>query len=314
MSGNQPLDRYPDIPWHIEQFSKAPRVKFEWPNGARLAVLVHTAFEAWSEIQSPAVNWFRSIQSDAPPGGWLPAGATTEVDFVPATEHDYGGRTGIWRVLDLYKKYEIPGTFATSGLCTERYPDAVKAIVQQGHEIAAHAWAQDIRHSILPPEIQRADIQRCVSAFEHLTGQRPHGWISPGGGSTEHTARFLVAEGFNWYGDPKNDDDPYAVTIDGAPLIVIGSKRGRTGVNAADIIKQGENRDLYHRFVDEFDGLYEESATRPRMITAVMHAELQTAGANRVFDDMIQYARRHTKLWFATRGMVARHLLDHYVR
>ncbi|MBI4469566.1 MAG: PIN domain-containing protein [Acidobacteria bacterium] len=37
---------YPEIPWHIRELSQAPRLRFEWPNGARIAVLIHTAFES----------------------------------------------------------------------------------------------------------------------------------------------------------------------------------------------------------------------------------------------------------------------------
>ena len=302
------FSEYPEIPWHIQNLSQAKELDFKWPGEARMAVLIHTAFEAWSEIQHDAINHFRASQSDSPARGWLPNGATASFDYTTATEHDYGGRTGIWRVLELYRKYGIKGTFAVNGLCTVFYPEAVKAIAADGHEIAAHAWAQDIRHSVLTPELQRADIRRSVEAIEKLTGTRPVGWISPGGGSTEHTSRFLVEEGFIWHGDPKNSDVPYPIEIDGKILMIVGSRRGKTGVNMTEIIKGGQARDQYQKFVDEFDASYEESAIRPRMIVAVLHAELQTAGNTRVVEDMIKYAKQFPGVYFTTRGDVTRHL------
>ncbi|MBI3041622.1 MAG: polysaccharide deacetylase family protein [Betaproteobacteria bacterium] len=314
-TNNRGLDKYPEIPWHVEKYSKAPRLKFEWPGGARVAVLMHTAFEIFSEIQTiPAITHFRNAYSDAPSGGWLPAGTTASYDFSSSIEHDYSGRVGIWRILRLLTKYGIKGTISVTGLCTERFPDAVKEIARQGHEICAHVWAQDIRHSILSPELQLDDIRRSVSALERLTGRRPVGWISPGGNATQYTGQFLAQEKFLWWGDPgKNDDLPYLIEIDGHKMVIIGSRRGKAGINAVELIHRGgQQRELYQRFVDEFNGQYAESEQGPGLIYAVMHADFHTAGLNQVYDDMIQYARRFPGVWFTTREEIARYLLEKY--
>lgn len=310
--------KYPDIPWHAKPYSTAPHLEFEWPNKARIAVLIHTAFEQWSEIEDvPQIKWLRNSQSDAPPTGWIPEGVKQPYDWSTFIEHDYAGRIGIWRVLDLYKKYGIKGTIACNGLVTERYPEAVKEIARQGHEIAAHSWAQDIRHTLLSPELQHQEIRRCVEAFEKLTGKRPVGWISPGGQATPHLLGFLEQEGFIWCGDPgKNDDLPYPFEVNGRKMMAIGSRKGTSGINACTInMNDFSQRELYERFVDEFDALYEESRPgRPTLIYAVMHAELQTAGLTRLFEKMIQYAKQFSGVWFSNRGEVARHLLDNYVK
>ena len=301
------LTEFPEIPWYAKEYSTAPRPKFAWPNGARIAVLIHTALEAWSELPDPAITHFRAAQSEFTPLGGDQAEA---YDFNSASMHDYGGRTGIYRVLDLYKKHGITGTFAVNGLAAERYPDALRRIGAEGHELAAHAWAQDIRHSIMTEELQQIDIERTADEIEKAGGKRPVGWISPGGGSTDKTLEYLVDRGFEWIGDPKNDDDPYILNTSGGRIVAIGSRGGRTGINDIELMRGGQPRALYQRFVDEFDYMYEEALTRPRLVFAVMHAEVQTPSATRVYDEMIKYAKGFPGVWFTTRGEVARLVLE----
>lgn len=301
------LTEYPEIPWYAREYSTAPKVDVSWPNGCRLAVVIHCSFEVWSELMDPTITAFRSAQTEfaAPPSG-VPA----SFDFFSASTHDYGGRVGVYRMLRLYEKHRLRGTFSISGLATDRYPDAVKEIAAAGHDIAAHGWTQDIRHSMMSPELQHDEIRRCVHALEALTGRRPTGWISPGGGGTEHLLELLVEEGFEWIGDPKNDDDPYFMDVNGRRLVVIASKSGRTSVNDVELYRGVQPRDLFHKFVDEFDQLYEESLTSPKIVFAATHAELQVPNNTRMWDEMIKYARQFPGVWFTTRGEVARRLLD----
>lgn len=301
------LTEYPQIPWHAQEYSTAPKLDLTWPNGSRLAVVIHCSFEVWSELMDPTITAFRSAQTEfaAPPSG-----ISAPFDFFSASTHDYGGRVGVYRMLRLYEKHGLRGTFSISGLATERYPDAVKEIAAAGHDVAAHGWAQDIRHSMLSPELQHDEIRRCVRALEGLTGRRPRGWISPGGGGTEQLLELLAEEGFEWIGDPKNDDDPYFMDVNGKRLVVVASKSGRTSVNDVELYRGIQPRDLFHKFVDEFDQLYEESQTSAKIVFAATHAELQVPNNTRMWDEMIKYARQFPGVWFTTRGEIARHLLD----
>ena len=297
--------------WFYDKISRAEPISFKWPDNARLAVCFHSPFEAWSERQDPASNLYRSMQADMPP---LPPNATTKNDYTTASEHDYGGRVGVWRVLEMLKKYDLPSTFPTSGVTTERYPEAVKEIVRQGHELCAHNWEQDERAILMTRDEEDKMIVRCQDAFEKLTGQRPVGWISAGGGHTDHTPSLLVKNGFVLHGDVMNDDTPYFYEADGKTLIAIPVKRGRTGINDVHIIRGGGNaRELLQRFMDEFDLLYEEGAKRPRMITAVMHMELQSAQNNKPYEEMVKYAKRSKDVWFTNRIGIAKWLGENYL-
>ena len=49
----------------------------------------------------------------------------------------YGGKVGVWRIINLLKANGVRGTFCVNGRCAELYADAVKAIVKSGHDVAA---------------------------------------------------------------------------------------------------------------------------------------------------------------------------------
>ena len=60
----------------------------------------------------------------------------------PATESqfDYGSRAAIWRIMRLFKKYNIPITFYAVGRAFERNPAVAKFAEENGHEVASHCY------------------------------------------------------------------------------------------------------------------------------------------------------------------------------
>jgi len=56
------------------------------------------------------------------------------------TQFEYGSRVGIWRLLNLFDKHHIPVTMYAVGMALEQHPEATKAMIDGGHEIASHCW------------------------------------------------------------------------------------------------------------------------------------------------------------------------------
>ena len=76
------------------------------------------------------------------------------------------------RVLELFAAAGISGTFFTLGWVAERYPEVVRRIAEQGHEIASHGM-QHVRVWTQRPEEFRA---RCDSSQRIARGHcRPTG-------------------------------------------------------------------------------------------------------------------------------------------
>ena len=191
-------------------YSKARKLKIKWPDGARMAVALAGNLEAWTEIPNPKHRRTHHV------GGSNPIKEDDVVslyDCRTASENDYGGRTGVWRILRILDKYGVKASFNTNALCIHRYPGSGQSgararprdrrpFVRRRHSVdAAHRRAGARRDSHL-----RA---RC---FEDFTGVRPTGWLTSGMRHTERTLGILADEGFAWHGDAVNDDNPYPVS------------------------------------------------------------------------------------------------------
>jgi allantoinase len=138
------------------------------------------------------------------------------------TTRDYGNRVGVYRMLKLLAKLGIKATFAIQGAVAERYPDLVKYIAGDGHEICANGWDTDALHySGLDPEIERRYIADTLGAIESVTGVRPTGWISPARAESFETPDLLAEADIAWCGDWAHDDLPTALNTRSTPLTAL---------------------------------------------------------------------------------------------
>ncbi|MCX7151571.1 MAG: polysaccharide deacetylase family protein, partial [Proteobacteria bacterium] len=104
----------------------------QWPDGARIAVMVTVMFEAWPEGKGPPYG---------PMASGLREGT---LDLQSVAWAHYGGRTGIWRLLRILDGFGVKATVAANAVAIERFPEAGKAIAAGGHEIAGHSYAQNM--------------------------------------------------------------------------------------------------------------------------------------------------------------------------
>jgi len=100
---------------------------------------------------------------------------------------EFGGRVGIWRLIELFDSHGIKATIFTPGRICELYPQAVKAAAKSGHEIADHMWEHQVPKD---PELERDHLRKAKAALEKLTGRPPVGTRS------WHTRELLIEEGF----------------------------------------------------------------------------------------------------------------------
>jgi polysaccharide deacetylase family protein (PEP-CTERM system associated) len=79
------------------------------------------------------------------------------------------------RVLDLFDEAGIHATFFTLGWVGERFPQLVRRIVAEGHELASHGYAH-YRVDEQTPEAFRADIRRTKLLLEDIGGVAVRGY------------------------------------------------------------------------------------------------------------------------------------------
>jgi len=92
------------------------------------------------------------------------------------------------RILALLAERQVKATFFTLGWIAERYPQLVRAIVEQGHELASHGYGHQ-RASDLSREVFADDIGRAKKLLEDLSGRTVLGYRAPS---------FSIGEGNLW--------------------------------------------------------------------------------------------------------------------
>lgn len=264
----------------------------EWPNGAKVAVSFFVAFEGFVKQSQ-----YRS--------------AGEEPDFASLAYGDFGGRAGIWRIMDILQRNDVKGTIDLSGLAAEKYPDAVRELHAGGHELVGHGWANDIYLHKLAPEEERKVIKNTLDAIRSTTGAQPIGWVSPGHHRTEKTFAFLVEEGIFWSGDMPGDEVPYHVEVNGKPMVIMPRL---DYANDLSLIFRPKNPPsvYWESFKTAFDLLYREGESgSPKVMDALVHAHIGgRANIAPIFEQCIRYAKGFPDVWFCTKGEIARWYLE----
>ena len=97
------------------------------------------------------------------------------------------------RLLDILKEEQVPATFFLLGRRhIERYPELVRRMADEGHEVANHTWTHRRLTELEPDEI-REELQRPNEEIERLTGRRPT-LMRPPQGRTDDTVHDISRE------------------------------------------------------------------------------------------------------------------------
>ena len=180
-----------------------------WPGDRTVAVIMNVAYEAWPKGVAPGIS---------PMGNPLPNGL---LDTQAMSWAEYGPKVGVGRILKVLEDTQTRATFMVSGILTETYPESVKAIADQGHEICGHSWSQNVIPVALSEDEERQEMTRCIEALHTVSGQRPQGWISPRGTPSPNTARLAKEHGLAWFGDIFDSDLPYRLETDAGPILAL---------------------------------------------------------------------------------------------
>jgi len=137
---------------------------------------------------------------------WLGSFATENVSAISRGEF---GVVGAKRLLALAEKYEVPFTFCVPGHTALCYPDLIKRIHDEGHEIVHHGWVHEnpVKQS---REQEKANLDRTFDILDKVCGVRPEGYRSPAWDFSVNTVELLLEAGFLWESScMANDFYPY---------------------------------------------------------------------------------------------------------
>jgi hypothetical protein len=117
---------------------------------------------------------------------------------------EYGARVGVPRLLDLLDRHDIQATFFVPGHTVDSFPDETAAILERGHEVAAHSYAH-VDPSRQAPDEERADMDRALAALEKV-GVAPLGYRSPSSDLSGSTLALVEEYGFVYDSSLMTDD------------------------------------------------------------------------------------------------------------
>lgn len=264
----------------------------QWPEQKKLTVMVTVMFEVWSEGKAPP---YSPMTTSLKPG---------TADLLGISWSQYGGKTGIWRLMRILDDTGIKATVCLNAKGAELFPQAVKELHNRGHEIAGHSYTQDLVLPYLAPTEEQAVIQRCKRIIENAVAVAPAGWFSPVAAPTEHTAEFLAEAGFIWHGDYNDTDLPYLVETPKGKLVAIAHSDFTDNRTL-----RSSPRDFYNVYKDTFDYLYRHEAPSSLNLTVHCHfggRPLMSA----MLHDLLRYMKGFPDVWFARHDEVARWVLE----
>jgi hypothetical protein len=180
-----------------------------WPHGRAIAVSVSVMLEGWSDGAAPGIG---------PMGNPLKPGV---LDLQARSRADSGPNVGAWRLLDVLADAGATAVFYTSGIVAERHPRLMTAIVDAGHAVGGHSWAQEIIPATQTRADEERDLLRCIDTLEAATGQKPRGWLSPRCTPSIDTAELLAANGFAWHADYFDVDLPRRLDTPAGALVAV---------------------------------------------------------------------------------------------
>lgn len=96
------------------------------------------------------------------------------------------------RLMDLLTEYKAPSTFFLEGRRIHKFPEVVRRIAMDGHEIGNHTWTHPVLTDVSDARI-RVELERTERAITDLTGRKPT-LMRPPGGSTDDRVSKIVKE------------------------------------------------------------------------------------------------------------------------
>jgi peptidoglycan/xylan/chitin deacetylase (PgdA/CDA1 family) len=254
-----------------------------WPGGARCAVFVSVNFDA--EV--------------------FDLKSTTEDRLFGRFSYGrYGVRAGLPRLTALLARRGIAATVFVTASDAERHREAVRALHEAGHEIAARSMDLTPLPSLGTGE--RDALEACRAALAQITGTAPVGFRSPGGELSSQTLVHLADLGFSYDSSFQDDDFPYLVAPTASTRLV-----EIPTVHALDDSLPFSARHTHARVFkiwrEEFDALYDAGCLVP--LTIHLRGDVGSTRAARIaaLEALLEHMAAQPGVCFMTGAQLAAH-------
>ena len=277
-----------------EPWRSAAPPGFAWPSGVRAAACFTFDLDAESPLlfEHPETAGYLDVMS----------------------HQAYGPRTGLPRLLRLLDRQAIRATFFVPGYTAERWPDAVRAIRDAGHEIAHHGYLHEGSRGADPATEERR-LLRGFEALDAVAGVRPIGYRAPNWELSHALPAILARHGIRYDSGLMDADHPYRLATTAQPgaatLIELPAHWSLDdweaynylpGLTGSGVI--ASPADVTARWALELDALVDEGALFMLTNHPFVSGRPSRAAA---LERLIGRARAIDGLWIATCAEIAAH-------
>jgi peptidoglycan/xylan/chitin deacetylase (PgdA/CDA1 family) len=223
----------------------------------------------------------------------------------------YAYRCGVPRYLRLFERHGLRITFFVPGYDGEAAPDVIRAIVAQGHEIAAHGYCHESAY--VEGEEERQLLQRTHEILTRIAGQEPRGWRNPGGMKSARTTAYLRDLGYLYDSSDKDFERPYRIRVGDAAAEAMAELPTNSAIlddgflNPVAMLAPSEILELWR---EEFDATYAAGGYFPLILHGRAWWGMGTPSRTRVLDALIQHIRQHDGVVWLRGIDLARWCLD----
>ncbi|PDT63960.1 chitin deacetylase [Bradyrhizobium ottawaense] len=159
---------------------------------------------------------------------------------------------GIDRILDLFDRCDIKGTFFVPGHEAERNPNLIREISSEGHEIAANGYQFE---EYANGDANEHDIiRKAHTILGDCLGKAPIGWRAPKGILCSDTIESLSQLGYVYDSSYIDDDFPYPLKL-GKGTGIIEIPQNYVLIDEPLFSARVTDARVFKTWVEEFDGL-----------------------------------------------------------
>src|SRR5262249_47380363 len=170
-----------------------------WPNGAKVAV---------------CLSWDMDNETFE-----IAAGNSAPVLL---SQGEYGFTEGLPRIMALYDKYDIPGSFYIPAVTRALYPEMIQEFKKHPrHEIAIHGWIHE-RLTDLDDQAEEARLlNKAIEFWTNAMGKKPVGYRAPSWAFSKYTLDLIRKGGFQYDSSAMAMDQPYELLSTGHPTAMV---------------------------------------------------------------------------------------------
>ncbi|WP_425417014.1 polysaccharide deacetylase family protein [Oricola indica] len=271
------------------------RPDFSWPEGKRLAVYVGMNLECFAFGEG-----LGAMLSDGGP----------QPDVLNFAWRDYGNRVGVWRMIELFDRLDIPVTALVNSQMYEMAPEVVAAFRERGDEIAGHGRSNAEMQGVLAEQDEAGLIAEATEALTRHEGRQPKGWLGPWISQSRTTPDLLQEAGYDYLLDWCHDDQPVWMTTRKGRILSVPYPQELNDIPQI-VGRKHEGAEFADMIIDAFEVMLAESERRPLVMGVALHAYLMGQPHRfRHLERALAYLRdkSDSRVWWTTAGAIN----DHY--